>query len=88
LPKYEINLDVPNFIIKSDQVLSGTIEVKYTYGKNVEGEALITLEEKNFWLPRPVVEPLPPMGDVIMARGMPIFYRPNTYNKTHIVQVN
>jgi hypothetical protein len=68
-------------------MLSGSIEAKYTYGKNVEGEAILTLEEKNFWFPRPIIEPLPQMGDVVVARGMPIFYQPNRYNITHNIQV-
>ncbi|XP_041359485.1 CD109 antigen-like isoform X2 [Gigantopelta aegis] len=39
LPKFEVTIDVPPFMLLSDSDLTGTIKTKYTFGKPVKGMA-------------------------------------------------
>ncbi|KAL5008096.1 hypothetical protein ScPMuIL_013677 [Solemya velum] len=42
LPKFEVTVDLPSFALTCDDHVSGTITAKYTYGKPIRGNALIT----------------------------------------------
>lgn len=42
LPKFEVKLDVPSFIVHKDKTLKVTVRAKYTFGKPVKGEVELT----------------------------------------------
>nr|UCK81477.1 CD109 antigen-like protein [Arenicola marina] len=43
LPKYEVTVDLPSFILSSTENVKGKVTAKYTYGQPVRGTALIRL---------------------------------------------
>lgn len=49
LPKFIINTETPEYILRTDKMLQGTIEAKYTYGKYISGEAVIELLDESFF---------------------------------------
>uniref|UniRef100_A0A8C4QW17 CD109 molecule n=1 Tax=Eptatretus burgeri TaxID=7764 RepID=A0A8C4QW17_EPTBU len=50
LPKFEVKLQVPSFIVRNDFAVVGTATAKYTYAKVVRGVANITLSSA-IWNP-------------------------------------
>ncbi|KAL5017642.1 hypothetical protein ScPMuIL_007231 [Solemya velum] len=42
LPKFEVTVDLPSFVLTSDDHVTGTVTAMYTYGKPIRGIALIT----------------------------------------------
>ncbi|KAL5016867.1 hypothetical protein ScPMuIL_006456 [Solemya velum] len=42
LPKFEVTVDLPSFALTSDNHVTGTVSAKYSYGKPIRGNALIT----------------------------------------------
>ncbi|KAM4866554.1 CD109 antigen [Thomomys bottae] len=49
LPKFEVTLQTPLYCSLNSKNLSGTITAKYTYGKPVKGDVLLTFLPLSFW---------------------------------------
>ncbi|XP_073935392.1 CD109 antigen isoform X3 [Castor canadensis] len=49
LPKFEVALQTPLYCSLNSKNLSGTITAKYTYGKPVKGDAILTFLPLSFW---------------------------------------
>ncbi|XP_012890744.1 PREDICTED: CD109 antigen [Dipodomys ordii] len=49
LPKFEVTLQTPLYCSLNSKNLSGTVTAKYTYGKPVKGEVLLTFLPLSFW---------------------------------------
>ncbi|XP_074650353.1 pregnancy zone protein-like [Tubulanus polymorphus] len=47
LPKFEVTLTTPSYILASDKMISGKVCAKYTYGKSVSGAVKITVQREN-----------------------------------------
>uniref|UniRef100_UPI00358E443E CD109 antigen-like n=1 Tax=Myxine glutinosa TaxID=7769 RepID=UPI00358E443E len=50
LPKFEVKLDMPSFVVRNDLAVVGTATARYTYAKVVRGVANITLSTE-MWNP-------------------------------------
>ncbi|KAL4230965.1 hypothetical protein ACF0H5_011338 [Mactra antiquata] len=51
LPKFEVTVELPSFILTSDTSLTGTIKATYTYGKPVQGTADVKISLANWYKP-------------------------------------
>ncbi|XP_048210448.1 CD109 antigen-like [Perognathus longimembris pacificus] len=49
LPKFEVTLQTPLYCSLNSKNLSGTVTAKYTYGKPVKGDVLLTFLPLSFW---------------------------------------
>uniref|UniRef100_A0A8D2CPP0 CD109 molecule n=1 Tax=Sciurus vulgaris TaxID=55149 RepID=A0A8D2CPP0_SCIVU len=49
LPKFEVSLQTPLYCSLTSKNLSGTITAKYTYGKPVKGDVVLTFLPLSFW---------------------------------------
>ncbi|XP_067949550.1 CD109 antigen-like [Watersipora subatra] len=47
LPKFEVTLDAPTYILVRDSQLMVTIKTKYTFGNGVDGMATVSITNKN-----------------------------------------
>jgi hypothetical protein len=48
LSKIVILVEAPSYILRTDRVLEGTIEAKYTFGQNMNGDSLIEVLDESF----------------------------------------
>ncbi|XP_013382628.1 CD109 antigen-like isoform X1 [Lingula anatina] len=44
LPKFEVTVNLPSFMLTTDKQLKGSVSAKYTYGKAVEGTGVVKLK--------------------------------------------
>ncbi|KAL5011374.1 hypothetical protein ScPMuIL_009925 [Solemya velum] len=51
LPKFEVSLELPPYILTSEETLTGTIHAKYTFGKSLKGKAVIRLHTSYYYDP-------------------------------------
>jgi len=49
LPKFEVSVSSDSYLTFKDDSLKVTVNAKYTYGKNVKGNATITVKKSNSW---------------------------------------
>lgn len=49
LPKYQIDVKTEEFLYKSSKSIEGSISAKYTYGKIVEGQVVVTIQTKAYY---------------------------------------
>ncbi|KAM5256508.1 CD109 antigen [Ctenodactylus gundi] len=49
LPKFEVALQIPLYFSLNSERLNGTISAKYTYGKPVKGDVILTFLPLSFW---------------------------------------
>ncbi|KAL5012797.1 hypothetical protein ScPMuIL_011348 [Solemya velum] len=51
LPKFEVSLELPPYILTSEETLTGTIHAKYTFGKPLKGKAVLRLHTSYYYDP-------------------------------------
>lgn len=49
LPKFEVTLQTPLYCSLNSKHLNGTVTAKYTYGKSVKGDVMLTFLPLSFW---------------------------------------
>ncbi|WAQ99618.1 CD109-like protein, partial [Mya arenaria] len=51
LPKFEVKVEIPSFILTSDGTIDGKVTATYTYGKPVQGQTDIQVKLTNWYRP-------------------------------------
>ncbi|KAL5012796.1 hypothetical protein ScPMuIL_011347 [Solemya velum] len=51
LPKFEVSLELPPYVLTSDDSVTGTIHAKYTFGKPLKGKAVIRANTNYYYNP-------------------------------------
>ncbi|XP_014247621.1 CD109 antigen-like isoform X2 [Cimex lectularius] len=68
LPKFEVSIDLPDYVTFKDSKVAATIRAKYTYGKPVKGEATIAVYSDTF---SDIIQPIfnPPVRKTVPIDG-------------------
>ncbi|XP_059162968.1 CD109 antigen-like [Physella acuta] len=61
LPKFEVEVIMPPYVLTSDFDVTFTIKTKYTYGKPVKGNAIVQVNLHDYWKTKPVYQLIIPI---------------------------